>query len=89
MAARSWEHPFAEFLQLKTKQAKTKELQEGQRLFEADIMISVLFSTPTLLLSLCLVAQARNESMLLVENLMDLLSICQNLAFLKCRNYFK
>lgn len=88
MAARSWEHPFAEFLQFKTKQAKTKELQEGQRLFQADIRISV-FSMPTLLISLPLVAQARNGSILLVKNLMDVLSICQNLAFLKCRHYLK
>jgi len=48
MAARGWEHPFAEFLQLETKQAKTKELQGGQRLFQADTRRSVLFSTPTL-----------------------------------------
>lgn len=89
MAARSWEHPFAEFLQFKTKQAKTKELQEGQRLFQADIRISVFFSMPTLLISLPLVAQARNGSILLVKNLMDLLSICQNLAFLKYRHYLK
>lgn len=54
MAARSWEHSFAEFLQLKTKQAKTKELQEGQGLFQADIRISVLFSRPTLLIYLWL-----------------------------------
>lgn len=55
MAARSWEQPFAEFLQLKTKQAKTKELQGGQRLFQADIRISDI-STPTLPTSLPLVA---------------------------------
>lgn len=29
MAASSWEHPFTHFLQLKTKQAKTKEQQKG------------------------------------------------------------
>lgn len=72
-----------------SKQNKPKQ-RNSKRDRDCSRQISgCLSSTPTLLISLPLVAQARNGSMLLVKNVMDLLSICQNLAFLKYRHYLK
>lgn len=81
--------PICRVLAALNKTSQNKGTPRGAEIVPGRYQDICLFSTPTLLISLPLVAQARNGSKLLVKSLVDFLNICQNLAFIKYRHYLK